>query len=79
MTWMDVIASVPITSSVPVRVRADVVKTLPIGLMDFVGEFTTQWPLMAAGMVVATVPMIVFYVVLQKRLMEAMTTGALRG
>ena len=54
-------------------------KTLPIGLMDFVGEFTTQWPLMAAGMVVATVPMIVFYVVLQKRLMEAMTTGALRG
>jgi ABC-type glycerol-3-phosphate transport system permease component len=34
---------------------------------------------MAAGMVVATVPMIFFYVVLQKRLMEAMTTGALRG
>jgi raffinose/stachyose/melibiose transport system permease protein len=54
-------------------------KTLPIGLMDFVGEFTTQWPLMAAGMVIATVPMIVFYVVLQRRLAEAMTTGARKG
>jgi raffinose/stachyose/melibiose transport system permease protein len=54
-------------------------KTLPVGLMDFIGEFTTQWPLMAAGMVLATIPMIVFYILMQKRLMEAMTTGAVRG
>lgn len=53
-------------------------KTLPIGLYDFVGEFTTNWPLMAAGMVVATVPMVIFYFVMQKRITEAMTVGAIK-
>lgn len=53
-------------------------KTLPIGLYDFVGEFTTNWPLMAAGMVVATVPMVLFYFVMQKRITEAMTVGAIK-
>jgi raffinose/stachyose/melibiose transport system permease protein len=54
-------------------------KTLPIGIMDFVGEFATHWSLMAAAMVLATIPMTGFYVAFQKRLARAMTAGALSG
>jgi raffinose/stachyose/melibiose transport system permease protein len=53
-------------------------KTLPIGLNDFIGEFTTQWPLLAAGMVIATLPMIVFYIFMQDKLNRAMTVGAFK-
>jgi|SRR5271157_5587495 len=53
-------------------------KTLPIGLYDFIGEFTTQWPLLAAGMVIATLPMIVFYIFMQDKLNRAMTVGAFK-
>lgn len=53
-------------------------KTLPVGLFDFVGEFTTQWPLMATGMVLATLPMILFYVFMQDKLNKAMTVGAVK-
>jgi raffinose/stachyose/melibiose transport system permease protein len=53
-------------------------KTLPIGLYDFIGEFTTNWPLMAAGMVVSTLPMVILYLMMQKRITEAMTVGAIK-
>lgn len=53
-------------------------KTLPVGLLDFIGEFTTQWPLLAAGMVIATLPMIVFYIFMQDKLNRAMTMGAIK-
>ncbi len=53
--------------------------TLPVGLMDFVGEFHTDWVAMAAGLTIATVPIIVVYVLFQRQIMQGMTAGALKG
>jgi raffinose/stachyose/melibiose transport system permease protein len=53
-------------------------KTLTVGLSDFIGEFVTQWPLMAAGMVISTVPMILIYIFMQDKLTKAMTVGAVK-
>jgi raffinose/stachyose/melibiose transport system permease protein len=53
--------------------------TLPVGLMDFVGEFHTDWVAMAAGLTIATVPMIVLYVTFRKQILQGMTAGALKG
>jgi raffinose/stachyose/melibiose transport system permease protein len=54
-------------------------KTLPVGLMDFVGEFHTDWVAMAAGLTIATIPIIVVYVLFQRQIMQGMTAGALKG
>ncbi len=53
-------------------------KTLTVGLSDFIGEFVTQWPLMAAGMVISTIPMILIYLFMQDKLTKAMTVGAVK-
>lgn len=53
-------------------------KTLTVGLSDFIGEFVTQWPLMASGMVISTLPMILLYILMQDKLAEAMTVGAVK-
>jgi raffinose/stachyose/melibiose transport system permease protein len=54
-------------------------KTLPIGLMDFVGEVTTDWVLISAGLVIATLPVLIVYIVFQKQIIQSMMGGALRG
>jgi ABC-type glycerol-3-phosphate transport system permease component len=54
-------------------------KTLPIGLMDFVGEVTTDWVLISAGLVIATLPVLLVYIVFQKQIIQSMMGGALRG
>jgi raffinose/stachyose/melibiose transport system permease protein len=54
-------------------------KTLPVGLMDFVGEFSTDWAAMAAGLTIATIPIIIVYVIFQRQIMQGMTAGALKG
>jgi len=53
-------------------------KTLTIGLSDFIGEFVTQWPLMAAGMVLSMLPMVLLFVFMQDKLTKAMTVGAVK-
>jgi raffinose/stachyose/melibiose transport system permease protein len=54
-------------------------KTLPVGLMDFVGEFTTDWGAMAAGLMVATIPVIIIYIAFQRQITQGMTAGAVKG
>lgn len=54
-------------------------KTLPVGLMDFVGEFHTDWVAMAAGLMIATIPIIIVYVLFQRQIIQGMTAGALKG
>ena len=53
--------------------------TLPVGLMDFVGEFHTDWVAMAAGLCMATIPIIIVYIIFRKQILIGMTTGALKG
>jgi raffinose/stachyose/melibiose transport system permease protein len=53
--------------------------TLPVGLMDFVGEFHTDWVAMAAGLTMATIPIIIVYILFQRQIMQGMTAGALKG
>jgi len=54
-------------------------KTLPVGLMDFEGEFHTDWTARAAGLVIATIPIAIVYLVFQRQIMQGMTAGALKG
>jgi ABC-type glycerol-3-phosphate transport system permease component len=54
-------------------------RTLPLGLMLFSGRYGTQYHLLFAGVTIATLPIVIVYLVLQRRVTQGLTAGALTG
>lgn len=54
-------------------------RTVPIGLASFRGEFETNTPAMLAGTVIAVIPVLIVFVLLRKQILQGMTTGAVKG
>lgn len=50
-------------------------RTLPLGVLFFQGQFTTDWGAMGATMVIASVPTILVYVLFSDQVERAMTVG----
>lgn len=53
--------------------------TLPKALLDFKGEYSTNYPMLFAGVIIASIPMVVAYVFLQRWFVAGMTAGSLKG
>jgi ABC-type glycerol-3-phosphate transport system permease component len=54
------------------------VQTLPIGLQTFMSSLQVKWGLITAGTVIAIVPTIVFFAIVQRRLVAGLTAGAVK-
>lgn len=54
-------------------------RTLPLALLDFQGEFLTDYPLLFTGVLVASTPLVVAYVFLQRYFVAGLTAGSVRG
>ena len=54
-------------------------RTLPVGLHGFIGEFLIRWDLLTAGGVIATLPTVLFFLLVQRRLIAGLTAGAVKG
>ncbi|MCP3423119.1 carbohydrate ABC transporter permease [Nocardioides pinisoli] len=54
-------------------------RTLPLALLDFQGEFLTNYPLLFTGVLVASTPLVVAYVFLQRYFVAGLTAGSVRG
>jgi len=50
-------------------------KTIPIGLLSFVGEHEVDYPLLFAGLCVSIIPMIVLYYVFHNQITKGLTTA----
>lgn len=56
------------------------IKTLPIGLSNFVGQHSTDWGAMGACLVMASIPTIVIYLIFSEQVEKALTIGgAVKG
>lgn len=62
-----------------VFVQTEALRPVSTGIMFFFGRFTSQRDLIAAGVVIAMVPMVVIYLILQRRFIEGITAGALKS
>lgn len=51
-------------------------KTLPLGLLFFQGQFTTDWGAMGAAMTVASLPTVLVYILFSEQVEKAMTVGS---
>ena len=54
-------------------------KTIPVGLTNFVGQYTVDYPQLMAGIVVSILPVILVYLSLYKRIIQGMVAGAVKG
>ena len=54
-------------------------RTLTVGIMSFAGQYSTDWGLIGAGMVIGTLPTVLVYFVLSKQVQESLTAGAVKG
>ena len=55
------------------------VQTVPVGIMSFVGTYSTEWGLIFASVVMATAPAVLAYVVMARQFISGMTAGAVKG
>lgn len=60
-------------------IQNDDLKTLPQGLTSFMGEYTTNWGVLFAGLTLSAAPIIVIYIVLSRQFINGMTQGAIKS
>jgi raffinose/stachyose/melibiose transport system permease protein len=53
--------------------------TLPMGVMDFMGQYAAGWNLILAFLTLAMVPAVVIYILCQKYIVAGLTGGAIKG
>jgi multiple sugar transport system permease protein len=72
LSWNEFLYALTFTAS-------EATRTLPIGLHLFIGEYQIRWDLLTAGGVLSVVPVIVGFLLVQKRLVAGLAAGAVKG
>ena len=49
--------------------------TLPVGLTRFFGEYQTDWATLFAGLTIATIPLVILFLIASKQLVAGLTAG----
>ncbi|CAN7741341.1 carbohydrate ABC transporter permease [Paenibacillus sp. LjRoot153] len=52
---------------------------ISVGLINFQGQYTTNWTLMSAGMCMVLLPLILLFIILQKYFVQGLTSGGVKG
>jgi ABC-type sugar transport system, permease component len=60
-------------------IRSENIKTIALGLMKYMGRYVSNFPIMFAAVVLASLPVIVVFLVLQKQFVSGITAGAVKG
>ena len=53
--------------------------TLPVGLNYLQGFFSSNWRFISAGAIISTIPIVIFFLALQKHFVGGQTQGAVKG
>ena len=53
--------------------------TLPLGIMQFQGQFGTDWGRVLAFVSLALMPTVVFYLLAERQIIAGLTAGAVKG
>jgi len=54
-------------------------RTIPVALKNLIGQLGVQWDLLTAGGIITIIPVCVMFFFAQKRLVEGITAGAVKG
>jgi ABC-type glycerol-3-phosphate transport system permease component len=70
--WNDFLWPLVVTTSEQVR-------TIPLGLASFVGQYSTAWDMLMAGSVIALLPVLLIYLVGQKWFVQGIALSGMGG
>ena len=70
--WDEFLLALSLNASASMR-------TLPVGITLYQGEFTFPWPIISAALIVAIVPVAVLIALFQERVVGGLTQGGLKG
>jgi raffinose/stachyose/melibiose transport system permease protein len=62
-----------------ILLNSDASKTIPVGLLNFQGQFSNNSTGLAAGILIAVVPILIAYTFLQRWIVGGLTAGASKG
>ena len=54
------------------------VRTLPVGIVSFRGQYEVAWNLIFAGLAIASIPTLLFFLIFQRQITKGMTMGAIK-
>ncbi|SFJ44306.1 carbohydrate ABC transporter permease [Bradyrhizobium sp. Gha] len=54
-------------------------RTLPVGIQLYQGEFAFPWPVISAALVVGIVPVAILIMIFQERVVSGLTAGGIKG
>ena len=60
-------------------VTSEEMRTLPIGIRNLVGTNKVDYGLIGAGITIATIPMIIVYILMSRKIQESFIAGAVKG
>ena len=70
--WDEFLLALSLNSAASMR-------TLPVGITLYQGEFSFPWPIISAALIVAIVPVAVLIALFQERVVGGLTQGGLKG
>lgn len=59
-------------------INSETLKTLPVGINSFIGKYTIDWGQMSAACMIALIPTVIFFSIVQKYVIQGMTQGAVK-
>ena len=62
-----------------VFINSDKWRTLPVGVQSLSGQYTTDWGPIGAALSIATIPTLIVYIFLSKRIQDSFIAGAVKG
>jgi len=62
-----------------VLINDSALQTLPLGLQNFAGQYSTNYVAQMAGLTMALIPILVVFLFLEKEIVKGMTAGAVKG
>lgn len=70
--WNEFLYALTFTAS-------DASRTVPVGLHMFIGDYQIRWDLLTAGGVLAALPVLIGFMMVQKQLIKGLSAGAVKG
>ncbi|CAM4436093.1 carbohydrate ABC transporter permease [Paenibacillus tarimensis] len=60
-------------------ISTDTLKTLTVGVQNFVGQYTTDWGAIGATLMISILPILIMFMVLSNRIVEGIAAGSVKG
>ncbi|MET1138675.1 carbohydrate ABC transporter permease, partial [Bacillus subtilis] len=53
-------------------------RTIPLATFFFFGQYTKQWDLALAALVISIIPLLIFFFAMQKHIVKGITSGSIK-